>query len=82
MNDIELLELMKKIDPQSVRVPPGVRKIIEAAILFEREECAAICDRFAEREMHPAECAGAIRMRSNAIIQGLERSDSPTGMEG
>lgn len=27
----------------------------------EREACAALCDRFAERDMHPAECAGAIR---------------------
>ena len=26
-----------------------------------REECAALCDRFAERDMHPAECAAAIR---------------------
>ena len=25
------------------------------------EECAALCDRFAAREMHPAECASAIR---------------------
>ena len=26
-----------------------------------RYECAEVCDRFAEREMHPAECAAAIR---------------------
>lgn len=25
------------------------------------EECAQVCDRFAERDMHPTECAGAIR---------------------
>ena len=37
---------------------------IEAAVLAEREACAAICDRFAERDMHPAECAAAIRARS------------------
>ena len=29
----------------------------------EREECAALCDRFALRDMHPAECAVAIRAR-------------------
>lgn len=31
----------------------------------EREECAAICDRFQARDvgMQPAECAGAIRAR-------------------
>lgn len=28
-----------------------------------REECAEICDRFALRNMHPAECAAAIRAR-------------------
>ena len=26
-----------------------------------REECASLCDRFATREMHPSECAAAIR---------------------
>ena len=36
MNDTELLELMKSIDPQAVRVPPGVRKIVDAAIDIER----------------------------------------------
>ncbi|MFA7386493.1 MAG: hypothetical protein WCZ87_02395 [Thiohalobacteraceae bacterium] len=25
------------------------------------EDAAALCDRFAERRMHPTECAGAIR---------------------
>ena len=29
----------------------------------EREACAALCDRFALRDMHPAECAAAIRAR-------------------
>ena len=32
----------------------------------EREACAAICDRFALRDMHPAECAAAIRASSDA----------------
>ena len=32
---------------------------------YEREACAAICDRFAERDMHPAECAAAIRARAS-----------------
>ena len=31
----------------------------------EREACAGICERFAERYMHPAECAAAIRARGN-----------------
>ena len=29
----------------------------------ERDACAALCDRFALRDMHPAECAAAIRAR-------------------
>lgn len=37
--------------------------LVGRAIAVEREECAAICDRFALRNMHPAECAGAIRER-------------------
>ena len=32
----------------------------------EREQCAALCDRFALRDMHPAECAAAIRARGAA----------------
>jgi len=31
----------------------------------EREACAKVCDRFAARQMHPAECASAIRARGN-----------------
>ena len=30
-----------------------------------REECAGLCDRFALRDMHPAECAAAIRAMEN-----------------
>ena len=30
----------------------------------EREACAQVCDRFAERDMNPAECAAAIRSRT------------------
>lgn len=37
------------------------RMMTSAAV--EREACAAICDRFALRDMHPAECAAAIRAR-------------------
>ena len=65
MTDDELIALMLSIDPMTKRIPSGVRKIVNAVILIEREECAGICDRFAERDMHPTECAAAIRMRSN-----------------
>lgn len=37
----------------------------DAARVAARDECAAICDRFAARDMHPSECAGAIRTRYN-----------------
>ena len=37
------------------------RAIVAAEVAKEREECAALCDRFAARDMHPAECAAAIR---------------------
>lgn len=36
---------------------------LAAAVLREREECAAICDRFQARGMQPAECAGAIQRK-------------------
>jgi len=38
----------------------------ELVAAHEREECAMLCDRFQERGMQPAECAGAIRQRSKA----------------
>lgn len=44
--------------------PPSSQRadaLVEAAIEATRKECAELCDRFAEREMHPAECAAAIR---------------------
>ena len=39
----------------------------KAMILAEREACAKVCDAFQARDvgMQPAECAGAIRARSN-----------------
>jgi hypothetical protein len=37
--------------------------IAEYSVRREREINAGICDRFQERQMCPAECAGAIRAR-------------------
>ena len=73
MNDNELLELLKSIDPQAVRVPPGVRKIVDAAIDIEREACANVCDKIARSDLHgqAGEAADAIRMRSNVKVEGL-----------
>ena len=39
----------------------SMRAYGEACARAAIEAAAGICDRFAEREMHPAECAGAIR---------------------
>jgi len=47
------------------RIAAGFNDIARTFREDEREICAGICDRFAARGMHPAECAGAIRMRSN-----------------
>jgi len=37
---------------------------VKAAVLTEREACAGLCDRFANRMMSAEECADAIRARS------------------
>jgi len=49
-------------------VSPELRRLVEAAVEQEREACAKVCDAFQARDvgMQPAECAGAIRARSQA----------------
>jgi hypothetical protein len=49
-------------------VSPELRRLVEAAVEQEREACAKLCDAFQARDvgMQPAECAGAIRARSQA----------------
>jgi hypothetical protein len=55
------------VDQNGVSVYPDyfeadqMRAYGEACARAAIEAAAGICDRFAEREMHPAECAGAIR---------------------
>ncbi len=43
----------------------ALRRAVEQARQQEREACAKLCDRFSTRQMHPAECAAAIRARGN-----------------
>jgi len=45
------------------------------------EAAASLCDRFAARDMHPAECAGAIRMMKKALNEMAAPSpnNSPVG---
>jgi hypothetical protein len=46
--------------------PVFLKRFAELVAAHEREECAMLCDRFQERGMQPAECAGAIRARGKA----------------
>jgi len=48
------------------------------------EAAASLCDRFATRDMHPAECAGAIRMMKKALNEMAAPSpnNSPVGGKG
>lgn len=71
-----LLEHLKKGDPVDVanfcmmlwtRGEPVVAVDLKAARQAVLEDAAAICDNFAKRDMHPAECAGAIRMMKDSI---------------
>ena len=45
---------------------PELERFAALVAATQREECAALCDRFALRDMHPAECAAAIRARGDA----------------
>ena len=49
-DDVKIVELRAALDEFA-------RVVEQAAYL----EAAALCDRFADRQMHPAECASAIR---------------------
>ena len=42
-----------------------IKHLVELVRADEREACAALCDRFANRMMSAEECADAIRARGN-----------------
>lgn len=66
----ELAENMKAIAlPQDTA---ALEAMIAKAGEVMREQCAALCDRFADREMHPAECAGAIRALPSVTLKDLK----------
>ena len=44
MNDDELIKLMLAVDPQTKRIPPGLRAIASAVEAAERERCALVCE--------------------------------------
>lgn len=60
--------IQKVIDvlgPLSLWSKTELEKEILKAITAEREACAQLCDRFANRMMSAEECAAAIRARGN-----------------
>ena len=57
---------VKTFDGDTIEVRESVSEIMQTLAATEREACAALCDRFALRDMHPAECAAAIRARGGA----------------
>lgn len=65
VNDQELLALMQAIDPNAVRVPPGVRKIVDAVMAIERATCATECEELNSiiNECDGRDCAAALRAR-------------------
>ena len=51
--DEELFALVKVVDPNAVRLPPGIKKIAEAIEAHEREACAKVCDTGNDSVVHP-----------------------------
>ena len=52
--------------PEREQTIDRLQRLVGRAVAAEREACAALCDRFALLDMHPAECAAAIRARGDA----------------
>ena len=57
--------LLQCDDGGEIDVADILKRFAALVAAAEREACAGICDRFAERHMHPAECAAAIRARKD-----------------
>lgn len=49
----------------AVKTPTDLERFAALARADEREACAQLCDRFANRMMTAEECADAIRARGN-----------------
>jgi hypothetical protein len=73
MTQDEILEALHKVVQENKHYTtwtvstPHLVALVKLAIEHEREACAKVCDAFQARDvgMQPAECAGAIRARSN-----------------
>ena len=83
MTDDELLVLMKRVDPQAVRLPPGIKAIAAEIEAVEREACAKVCDNYNDgRHANMADvCSDEIRKRSNGVFSGTP-SGVPAGKQG
>ena len=61
----DIIEWAREADAakDDVGITPFLERFAELVAAAEREECAALCDRFQARDvgMQPAECAAAIR---------------------
>ena len=44
MTDEKLFELVKRVDPRAVRLPPGIKAIAAEIEKAERERCAKMCE--------------------------------------
>jgi hypothetical protein len=55
----------------TVAVQLSAEEILERVNRIVRENAAKICDRFQERYMSPAECAGAIRMMPDIKLEDI-----------
>ena len=60
---LEITQMLGETTPEELDV---FLRAWQRAMQAEREECAALCDRFANRMMSAEECADAIRARGQA----------------
>lgn len=74
MADSAVYNAIKKSD-EAISLPSdttALEAMIAKAGEVMRKQCVDLCDRFAAREMHPAECAGAIRALPGVTLEDLK----------
>ena len=59
-------EVYKLIEANGLTLHGDIEHFAALVASAEREECAGLCDRFANRMMSAEECADAIRARGQA----------------
>ena len=63
--DYQVKTVFELIEANGLTLHGDIEHFAELVRLDEREACAGLCDRFANRMMSAEECADAIRARSN-----------------